>query len=106
METARLLGKQPGEASKAETLRASWWLSGKDSARDVGAAGRRRFNSGAGRSPREGRSNPLQDSCLEKPMDRGAWWPAVQGAAESRALLKRLGVHPSCAEVLSQQFHS
>ena len=29
---------------------------------------------GLGRSPGEGHSNPLQDSCLENPMDRGAWW--------------------------------
>ena len=31
---------------------------------------------GAGRSPGEGHGNPLQYSCLEKPMDRGAWWAA------------------------------
>ena len=29
---------------------------------------------GLGRSPGEGRDNPLQYSCLENPMDRGAWW--------------------------------
>ena len=29
--------------------------------------------SGSGRSPREGNGNPLQYSCLENPMDRGAW---------------------------------
>ena len=29
---------------------------------------------GSGRSPREGKGNPLQYSCLENPMDRGAWW--------------------------------
>ena len=28
---------------------------------------------GSGRSPEEGHDNPLQDSCLENPMDRGAW---------------------------------
>ena len=27
----------------------------------------------------EGNSNPLQDSCLESPVDRGAWWAAVHG---------------------------
>ena len=31
----------------------------------------------------EGNSNPLQHSCLENPMDRGAWWVAVHGVAES-----------------------
>ena len=29
---------------------------------------------GLGRSPGEGNGNPLQYSCLENPMDRGAWW--------------------------------
>ena len=32
-----------------------------------------------GRSPREGNDNPLQYSCLEKPMDRGAWWATAMG---------------------------
>ena len=32
---------------------------------------------GLGRSPREGNDNPLQDSCLGNPMDRGAWWATV-----------------------------
>ena len=30
----------------------------------------------------EGNGNPLQDSCLENPMDGGAWWAAVHGVAE------------------------
>ena len=32
----------------------------------------------------EGNGNPLQYSCLENPMDRGAWWAAVHGVAKSR----------------------
>ena len=36
-----------------------------------------------GRSPGGGHGNPLQDSCLENPMDRGAWRAAVHGDAES-----------------------
>ena len=39
---------------------------------------------GSGRSPGEGNGNPLQYSCLENPMDRGAWWATVHGAAKSR----------------------
>ena len=31
----------------------------------------------------EGNGHPLQYSCLENPMDRGAWWAAVHGVAES-----------------------
>ena len=38
---------------------------------------------GLGRSPGEGNDNPLQYSCLENPMDRGAWWATVYGVAKS-----------------------
>ena len=37
----------------------------------------------------EGNGNPLQCSCLENPGDRGAWWAAVSGVAQSRTQLKR-----------------
>ena len=36
---------------------------------------------------REGNGNPLQYSCLENPMDAGAWWAAVHGVAKSRTRL-------------------
>ena len=42
---------------------------------------------GSGRSPGGGNSNPLQYSCLENPMDRGAWWATVRGVAKSRTRL-------------------
>ena len=45
---------------------------------------------GSGRSPGVGNGNPLQYSCLGNPMDRGAWWAAVYGVAQSRTRLKRL----------------
>ena len=38
----------------------------------------------------EGNGNPLQCSCLENPRDRGGWWAAVYGVAQSRTRLKRL----------------
>ena len=38
---------------------------------------------GSGRSPEEGNGNPLQYSCLENPMDRGAWW-AIQSMGSQR----------------------
>ena len=38
----------------------------------------------------EGNGNPLQCSCLENPRDRGAWWAAISGVAQSRTQLKRL----------------
>ena len=46
--------------------------------RDVGAI------SGSGRSSGEGHSNPLQYSCLENLMDRGAWWSTVHGVTKSQ----------------------
>ena len=38
----------------------------------------------------EGNGTPLQYSCLENPRDRGAWWAAIYGVAQSRTQLKRL----------------
>ena len=37
---------------------------------------------GSGRSPGGGHGNPLQYSCLENPMDRGAWWATVHGVTK------------------------
>ena len=47
---------------------------------------------GSGRSPGVGHSHPLQYSCLENPMDRGAWWATVHRAAKSWTRLKRLTI--------------
>ena len=64
-----------------------WWASGgsevKASACNVGDLG---LIPGSGRSP-EGNGSPLQYSCLENPMDRGAWWAAVHGVTKSRTRL-------------------
>ena len=38
---------------------------------------------GSGRSPGEGNGNPLQYSCLENPMEGGAWWATVHGVPKS-----------------------
>ena len=40
---------------------------------------------GSRRSPGEGNGNPLQYSCLENSMDRGAWWTAVHEVPKSEA---------------------
>ena len=42
---------------------------------------------GSGRSPGEGNGNPLLYSCLENPMDRGAWWATVHGVTKSQTQL-------------------
>ena len=39
---------------------------------------------GLGRSPGKGNGNPLQYSCLDNPMDRGAWWATLQEVAKSQ----------------------
>ena len=51
-----------------------------DNAEDVGDAG---LIPGSGRSPGEGNGTPLQYSCLENPMDGGAWWVIVHGVTKS-----------------------
>ena len=50
---------------------------------NVGASGDSRGIPGLGRSPGEGNGYPLQYSCLENPMDGGAWWAIVYGVAKS-----------------------
>ena len=42
---------------------------------------------------RGGHGNSLQRSCLENPMDRGAWWATVHGVKKSLTQLKRLNMH-------------
>jgi len=58
-----------------------WLLSGKESACNIGDAG---LILGLRRSPGEGNGNPLQDSCLENPMDRGAWQATAHGVTKSQ----------------------
>ena len=48
---------------------------------------------GSGRSPGGRHGNPLQDSCLENPVDRGAGWTTVHGAAKCQTRLKQLSTH-------------
>ena len=57
-----------------------WWLSGKEPACNAGDLG---LIQRSGRFPREGNGKALQYSCLENPIDRGAWWAAVHGVAQS-----------------------
>ena len=60
----------------AQTVKASAYNSG-----DLGSI------PGLGRSPGEGNGNPLQYSCLENPVDRGAWQATVHGVAKSQTRL-------------------
>ena len=63
---------------------------GKASACNVGDLG---SIPGWERSAAEGNGNPLQYSCLENPMARGAWWATVQGVAKSQTRLKLLSTY-------------
>ena len=54
---------------------------GKESACNAGDLG---LIPGLGRSPGEGNGNPLQYSCLENPMDGGAWQASVHGVTQSQ----------------------
>ena len=60
---------------------------GKESACNAGDTG---SIPGSGRSPGEGHGNPLQYSCLENPVDGGAWWATVHGVTKSQKQLSDL----------------
>ena len=51
----------------------------------------------------EGNGNPLQYSCLENPVDRGAWWAAVDGVTQSRTQLKRLSSSSSIPHIIAEE---
>ena len=55
---------------------------------------------GWGRSPGEGNVNPLQYSCLENPMDGGAWWATVHGVTKSQTQLSDFTFTFQCRRVL------
>ena len=65
----------------AEILGFSGGSDGKESTCNSGDPG---LIPGSGRSPGEENGNPLQCSCLENPIDRGAWWAAVHGLEKSQ----------------------
>ena len=59
------------------------WLSCKESACNAGDVG---SIPGLGRSPGGGHGKPLHYSCLENPMDRGAWWAIVHGVTKDSGM--------------------
>ena len=58
---------------------------------------------GLGRSPGEGNGNPLQYSCLENPMDRGAWRATVHRIAKSQDMIERVNNNQCQGQTLHQQ---
>ena len=68
-------------------------VSGKESPCQRGSCKRQGPIPGSGRSSGGGHGNPLQYSCLENPMDRGAWWAILHGVSKSCTQLNRLSTH-------------
>ena len=60
--------------------------------------------SGSGRSPGGGHGNPLQYSCLENLMNRGAWWATIHGITNNQTWLG-LQLPPATTQKLFQNFH-
>ena len=65
---------------------------GSEDKASVGKAGDLGSILGLGRSPGEGNGNPLQYSCLEDPVDRGAWQATVHRVAKNATQLKQLAL--------------
>ena len=59
------------------------WLSGKESTCNTEVTEDAGWIPASGRSPAGGHGNPLQYSCLENPLDRGAWWAIVHRITKS-----------------------
>ena len=73
-----------------------WWFSGKESNSNAGDAEDSGSTHGLGRSPGEEMKTPLQYSCLENPMDRGAWWVTVHGVTKSQMRLSTQLIYKCC----------
>ena len=58
---------------------------------------------GLGRSPGERNGNPLQYSCLENPMDRGAWRATIHRVAKSQDMIERVNNNQCQGQTLHQQ---
>ena len=77
-----------GAAKKKKTTGFPGGIHGKELPSDAGDVRDTGLIPGSGRTPGEGHVNPLQYSCLENPMDRGAWKVTVHRAPKSRTQLK------------------
>ena len=59
---------------------------------------------GPGRSPEEGNGNPLQYSCLENSIDRGAWWATAHGVTELHMTEWLTHTHTVCFNIIKLSF--
>ena len=81
-------GTAPGKPSRADAFRAQTprWLSSVEATCNAVEAGDKGSILASGRSSGSMHGNLLQYSCLENPMDKGAWWVIVHGVAHEGAL--------------------
>ena len=77
-------GKSRGDLQGEEMARIRGFPGGSDGKESACNAGDLDLIPGLGRSPGEGNGYPLQYSCLEKSMNRGAWWATVHGVEKSQ----------------------
>ena len=82
----------PALAGRFFTTSATWEAPYKVSLNE-GASGDAGSIPESERFPGEENGNPLQYSCLENPMDRGAWWTKVHGVTKSQTRMKQLSMH-------------
>ena len=80
-------GPSPLRRDRLQTPVFLGFLGGSDGKESTSNSGDLGLIPGLGRSPGEGNGNSLQYSCLENPMDRGAWRATVHGVAESQTQL-------------------
>ena len=74
-------------------LTSSGFLDGSAGKESTCQCRRCRFDPWVGKIPGGGNGNPLQYSCLENPMEKGAWWAMVHAVAKSQKWLKWLSTH-------------
>ena len=85
-ESLGLQGDQTSQPYRKSVLNIHWkgFHGGSDGKESACSAADSGLIPGSGRSPGEGNDNPLQYSCLENPMDWGAWWATVHGIIRVR----------------------
>ena len=76
----------------------AYWLSRLQAVLNVKCALVHSIILGVTKHQEEGSGTPLQHSCLENPMDGGAWWASISGVAQSRTRLKRLSSSSSSSK--------
>ena len=91
LQSMELQKSQTGLSDWTKLNWVTWWL--KEFTCNAAYAGDTSSIPGLGRSPRGGHGNLLQSSCLESPMDRGAWRVTVHRFAQNWTQLKRLSTH-------------